>query len=111
MCLNEVQDVQVPSFKELSKFPEMRRDIALIASKETPVADVLSTIRANAGEYLTKLNIFDVYVGKGVDLDKKSLALGLTWQHPSRSEEHTSELQSRPHLVCRLLLEKKNCDS
>src|SRR5215813_14711456 len=27
---------------------------------------------------------------------------------PSRSEEHTSELQSRPHLVCRLLLEKKN---
>src|SRR5439155_26814095 len=28
---------------------------------------------------------------------------------PSRSEEHTSELQSRGHLVCRLLLEKKNC--
>src|SRR5690625_7855192 len=28
--------------------------------------------------------------------------------HPSRSEEHTSELQSRGHLVCRLLLEKKN---
>src|SRR5436305_11791710 len=28
-------------------------------------------------------------------------------QHPERSEEHTSELQSRPHLVCRLLLEKK----
>src|SRR5690554_7354101 len=27
-----------------------------------------------------------------------------------RSEEHTSELQSRPHLVCRLLLEKKNRD-
>src|SRR5690554_7580575 len=34
-----------------------------------------------------------------------------TWRCPSRSgrsEEHTSELQSRPHLVCRLLLEKKN---
>src|SRR5436305_9220972 len=30
-----------------------------------------------------------------------------TWQR-WRSEEHTSELQSRPHLVCRLLLEKKN---
>ena len=29
------------------------------------------------------------------------------WEEP-RSEEHTSELQSRPHLVCRLLLEKKN---
>src|SRR5436305_7906951 len=30
---------------------------------------------------------------------------------PARSEEHTSELQSRPHLVCRLLLEKKNNDT
>src|SRR3989442_6678680 len=39
-------------------------------------------------------------------------ALGLnareTWRRLLRSEEHTSELQSRPHLVCRLLLEKKN---
>src|SRR5690554_7487097 len=32
----------------------------------------------------------------------------LIFSFPSRSEEHTSELQSRPHLVCRLLLEKKN---
>src|SRR5271157_6642746 len=31
----------------------------------------------------------------------------LTWDTSARSEEHTSELQSRPHLVCRLLLEKK----
>src|SRR2546429_6059571 len=31
-----------------------------------------------------------------------------SWPNPSRSEEHTSELQSRLHLVCRLLLEKKN---
>src|SRR3989442_5901282 len=30
-------------------------------------------------------------------------------RHIDRSEEHTSELQSRPHLVCRLLLEKKTC--
>src|SRR5690554_6999633 len=32
---------------------------------------------------------------------------GAEQQHATRSEEHTSELQSRPHLVCRLLLEKK----
>src|SRR5690554_7036047 len=32
----------------------------------------------------------------------------LSGSSPLRSEEHTSELQSRPHLVCRLLLEKKN---
>src|SRR3989442_10342564 len=32
------------------------------------------------------------------------------WRSGTRSEEHTSELQSRPHLVCRLLLEKKKSD-
>src|SRR5690554_7596737 len=36
----------------------------------------------------------------------------IRWFHTgTRSEEHTSELQSRPHLVCRLLLEKKNLNS
>src|SRR5437660_8199129 len=35
----------------------------------------------------------------------------LSWLSSERSEEHTSELQSRGHLVCRLLLEKKNCRS
>src|SRR5690554_7393769 len=36
-----------------------------------------------------------------------SSPLGPRTPSPTRSEEHTSELQSRPHLVCRLLLEKK----
>src|SRR5256884_955133 len=37
----------------------------------------------------------------------RRLAQGRSWPCPGRSEEHTSELQSRLHLVCRLLLEKK----
>src|SRR2546422_5687902 len=37
--------------------------------------------------------------------------VGVFWDHPARSEEHTSELQSRLHLVCRLLLEKKKNNS
>ena len=85
LCLESIQDLQVPRFKDLSKFPEMRRDLALLVNKETPVAEILSAIRAKAGETLTKLNVFDVYIGKGIDLERKSLALGLTWQHPSRT--------------------------
>src|SRR5690554_7640849 len=38
---------------------------------------------------------------------KKVLPLFSKLSYDTRSEEHTSELQSRPHLVCRLLLEKK----
>src|SRR5437660_7375382 len=44
-----------------------------------------------------------------LDLDRNRFTLGLFYRtHDYRSEEHTSELQSRGHLVCRLLLEKKN---
>ncbi|MFC3680844.1 phenylalanine--tRNA ligase subunit beta [Bacterioplanoides pacificum] len=80
-----IQQMAVPAFGELSKFPEMRRDLALVVNQEQPVEAVFEAIRANAGEYLTNLNLFDVYVGKGIDPDRKSLALGLTWQHPSRT--------------------------
>src|SRR5690554_6961756 len=47
---------------------------------------------------------FDLYI----DGNLKHSGSGLPTTGSSRSEEHTSELQSRPHLVCRLLLEKKN---
>src|SRR5436305_7358105 len=48
-------------------------------------------------------------IGLGDDLDlpeRNAVRVPMQWS-PGRSEEHTSELQSRPHLVCRLLLEKK----
>ena len=47
--------------------------------------EILSNVRNNAGGYLTDLRIFDVYQGDGVAKGKKSIALGLTWQHPSRT--------------------------
>ena len=93
ISLKAVRQVEVPAFKPLSKFPEMRRDLALVVTDVTPVADVMSLIREKAGDYLTKLNLFDIYQGKGIDPDRKSLALGLTWQHPSRTlnEEEVNE--------------------
>src|SRR3989442_9110490 len=45
--------------------------------------------------------------GEGVGVPMPSLRLVQAPVFHGRSEEHTSELQSRPHLVCRLLLEKK----
>src|SRR3989442_5607742 len=45
--------------------------------------------------------------GADQDTDREATALAEPRRHDLRSEEHTSELQSRPHLVCRLLLEKK----
>src|SRR5690625_6816651 len=75
--------------------------------------DVMAAYRN--GQDLTQITIdarlVDAYRALLNDsaLDPALVALMLTL--PSRSEEHTSELQSRGHLVCRLLLEKKNEDS
>jgi phenylalanyl-tRNA synthetase beta chain len=57
----------------------------LLADREVASSAVLEVIRENAGEWLTDLRLFDVYQGKGIDPHRKSLAVGLTWQHPSRT--------------------------
>ncbi|MFT2158542.1 phenylalanine--tRNA ligase subunit beta [Pseudomonas putida] len=85
LVLGDVVEGRLPKFSELSKFPETRRDLALIAGREVASSAVLELIRDNAGEWLTDLRLFDVYQGKGIDPDRKSLAVGLTWQHPSRT--------------------------
>lgn len=76
---------QLPSFNPLSKFPEVRRDIAVIVDQDVAVSSLQSKARSGAGEHLVELKVFDVYVGKGIDPHRKSVALGLTFQHPSRT--------------------------
>ncbi|MGJ8516764.1 phenylalanine--tRNA ligase subunit beta [Carnimonas bestiolae] len=76
---------QLPHFQHLSRYPEVRRDLALVVEESQPVAELLDQLRSSAGEWLTDVHLFDVYQGKGVAEGHKSVALGLTWQHPSRT--------------------------
>ena len=85
LVLAEVAAGKMPKFHELSRCPEGRRDLALLADRDVAASAVLDVIRENAGEWLTDLRLFDVYQGKGIDPHRKSLAVGLTWQHPSRT--------------------------
>ncbi|MFA5630741.1 MAG: phenylalanine--tRNA ligase subunit beta [Porticoccaceae bacterium] len=80
-----LQDGAVPVFSAVSRFPEVRRDIAVIVDKTVPAQAILETARASAGELLKDLKIFDVYEGKGIENNRKSLALGLTYQEQSRT--------------------------
>ena len=85
LVLAEVSEGRLPKFQELSRFPEVRRDLSLLADRDVAASSLLAVIRENAGEWLTDLRLFDVYQGKGIDPHRKSLAVGLTWQHPSRT--------------------------
>ena len=100
-----VNEVAMPAYDDISKYPETRRDLALVADKTAASAEVLSTIRKAAGSLLTKLDLFDVYEGAGLAEGKKSLAIGLTFQDQSRTLDE-SEVSSAVDQVLDSLKEK-----
>lgn len=83
--LDLLQRRLVPKFQEFSKFPSIRRDIAIVVDKEVLVENIKSAIVKEAGPLLREVIIFDVYQGKGIEPTSKSIALGLILQHPSRT--------------------------
>jgi phenylalanyl-tRNA synthetase beta chain len=83
--LSALDGGRLPAFREISPYQSARRDLALLIDREVPSDAVLSAIREAAGENLRDLTLFDVYQGKGIDQQRKSLAVGLTFQHSSRT--------------------------
>jgi phenylalanyl-tRNA synthetase beta chain len=83
--LQPLLQARVPTFEELSRFPEVRRDLAVVVDKSVPAGELLENVRSVAGTYLKDLRLFDVYDGKGIDPKRKSLALGLTFRDSSRT--------------------------
>jgi phenylalanyl-tRNA synthetase beta chain len=83
--LAAIQTAKLPEFSELSKFPEVRRDIAIIVDESVTGDQVMNVIREKGGENLTDLTLFDIYRGKGIEIQRKSLALGLTFRDSSRT--------------------------
>ncbi|WP_394671024.1 phenylalanine--tRNA ligase subunit beta [uncultured Acinetobacter sp.] len=77
----------VSNFTELSRFPSVRRDIALLISDKINVSDIQQLIKQTGGDLLDSTWLFDVYTGQGVEQGKRSLAFALLWQHPSRTLE------------------------
>ncbi len=87
---------KLPKFQELSKFPEVRRDLAILVDVSVAWSEIAIVARQAAGEWLTALKTFDVYQSEGIDPDRKSVAIGLTWQHRSRTltdEEITMKVE------------------
>lgn len=85
LALESLCDGVVPRYRELSRFPGVGRDLALVVEESTPVEALLAVVREQAGESLEELRVFDIYRGKGIDLGRKSVALGLIFRHPSRT--------------------------
>jgi phenylalanyl-tRNA synthetase beta chain len=76
---------EIPRFREISKYPSVRRDLAVVVDGSTPARAVLDCVAKAAGGLLANLELFDEYRGEGIDFGRKSLALALTLQDSSRT--------------------------
>lgn len=98
ICLDLLPAGRLPSSAELSRFPEVRRDIAVLADRQVSVDGLLSCVREAAGADLRDCRLFDVYEGPGVMAGQRSLAVGMTWQHAERTLQE-DEVQARVDAV------------
>jgi phenylalanyl-tRNA synthetase beta chain len=74
-----------PEFREISKFPAVRRDVAIIVDSDIPVAEVKNSVREAGGSILRDIVVFDIYDGDNIETGSKSVGLGLILQETSRT--------------------------
>jgi phenylalanyl-tRNA synthetase beta chain len=74
-----------PVYRPISKFPSVRRDIAVIVAREVSSAAILAAVQNGAPDVLTGAFVFDIYMGPQVGAEEKSVAIGLILQDTSRT--------------------------
>lgn len=70
-------------FKDITKYPAVSRDIALLLNQETSHQEIVDAIENAGVKRLTAIKLFDVYAGSNIETGKKSMAYSLTFQNPN----------------------------
>lgn len=74
-----------PEYKEVNRFPEVRRDLALLVDKNIKFSQIEQTARKSEKNLLKKVSLFDVYEGKNLPADKKSYAVSFILQEEGKT--------------------------
>ena len=80
LSLDSLPQPHVRKYSKYSKFPIAQRDLAFLVDEQLPVSVILELAKKKAGKNLKEINLFDVYQGKGIAENKKSIAFSLFWQ-------------------------------
>ena len=72
-------------YDEVSRYPSIRRDLALVVRETVSSKSIEELIRETVGDLLVEFRLFDVYKGKGIDSIDKSLAVGLIFQDATKT--------------------------
>ena len=85
------------TFKAISKYPIIERDLAVIVDKDIECAQIVKAIKEKGGEYLDSVSLFDIYEGEQIGAGKKSMAFNLIFVSYDRTlnvEEIDAAIQS-----------------
>ena len=72
-------------FKEISKFPSVNKDLAIVVDKDLQAQEIQKQIKKFGGSTLTEIKPFDIYTGKGIDENKKSIAFNLVFSDNTKT--------------------------
>ena len=92
-------------YTQLSRYPAVLRDLAVVVSRETPYSEIAKTIASEGGDLLENVTLFDVYTGAPLPEDKQSMAFTIVF----RSRERTlrdDEVDDRLEAIRRMLAAK-----
>ncbi|SEP86025.1 phenylalanine--tRNA ligase subunit beta [Nitrosomonas ureae] len=83
--LHSLKPKLLPLIKEISKFPPVRRDIAIIVDNEISAYSLLSCMRTVKSAIISDISLFDIYRGNGMESNKKSLAFRVLLQDTEKT--------------------------
>lgn len=78
-------EAELPHYREISRFPAVRRDLALVVEEAVAMATLVEHVKVAARGFLQNVTVFDIYRGSGVKKGFKSVALALVLQDTSRT--------------------------
>jgi phenylalanyl-tRNA synthetase beta chain len=74
-----------PLAASISKFPAIRRDIAVIVDDKISADELVNAVASTSPQLIQGVRIFDIYTGSGIEAGRKSVAIGLILQETSRT--------------------------
>ena len=92
----------VPRYEDLTSFPAIRQDVAVVVADDVPAARVLEVIRSAGGALLRSAEVFDVYRGAQVGAGRASLAIRLEFRAPDRTLTDEEVAERREKIVAAL---------
>ena len=88
-----------PHYREVSRYPSVRRDLAVVLDRTTGAGEVLEAIRKTGGPALISAEVFDRWEGRGVPERKVSLTFGLIFQRTDRNLTDSEVVKATDRVV------------